>query len=83
MPIMDGLECIKNIREFELANDLQPTTIISVTAYDRDLQEVLLAGADGLIAKPIRKDKFLQTLRIFSASNHPKNTSNMMQPLSL
>jgi len=30
-----------------------------VTAYEKNLQEVRLAGADELIAKPIRKDKFL------------------------
>ncbi|KAL4430506.1 hypothetical protein ABPG74_005431 [Tetrahymena malaccensis] len=64
MPIMDGLECIKHIREFETANSLKKSIIITVTAYEREQQEVILAGANALIAKPIQKDKFLQTLRI-------------------
>ncbi|KAL4475560.1 hypothetical protein ABPG72_009249 [Tetrahymena utriculariae] len=69
MPIMDGLECIKHIREFETANSLKKTIIITVTAYEREQQEVILAGANALIAKPIQKDKFLQTLRVLQLPN--------------
>ncbi|EAS05134.2 ATPase, histidine kinase-, DNA gyrase B (macronuclear) [Tetrahymena thermophila SB210] len=69
MPIMDGLECIKHIREFETANSLKKSIIITVTAYEREQQEVILAGANALIAKPIQKDKFLQTLRILQLPN--------------
>lgn len=53
MPIMNGLDCIQNIRCFEEANSLRRTIIITVTAYERDLEEILEAGANGLIAKPI------------------------------
>lgn len=66
MPVMDGLECIAHIRDFETSRNLARTIIITVTAYERDLEEVLLAGANSLVSKPIQKDKFIKTLRLIS-----------------
>jgi CheY-like chemotaxis protein len=54
MPIMDGLEATRIIREFEIQGD-QHTPIVAVTAgMDRD--SCLRAGMDEYIAKPVRVD---------------------------
>jgi two-component system cell cycle response regulator DivK len=53
MPVMDGLEATKIIREAEDGR----TPIVAVTAYHRDYHHrALEAGCDGVIPKPINFD---------------------------
>ena len=56
MPKMDGLEATRFIREQELQTG-QHTPIIAMTArvMKGDLEECLLSGMDGYVAKPIHK----------------------------
>lgn len=55
MPIMDGFEATKTIRELEQFND-QATPIIALTAHAgaKDRDRCLAAGMDEYLAKPIR-----------------------------
>ena len=56
MPIMDGKEALRLIREMENAGKIKPTKIIAVTAHgaksDRD--SLLSLGMDGYLKKPYR-----------------------------
>ncbi len=64
MPVMDGLEATRIIREHEISTG-QHTPIVAVTAgMDRD--SCLAAGMDDYIAKPVRVDLLHEILsRIF------------------
>ena len=62
MPVMGGLEAIKQIRA---KADGKEVKIISVTAsaFDEDRQKALEIGADGFLGKPFREDALLEIIR--------------------
>jgi PAS domain S-box-containing protein len=55
MPVMDGLEATRQIREWERRMQITPVPIIAVTAnaFDSDRQRCLAAGMNDFITKPI------------------------------
>jgi PAS domain S-box-containing protein len=65
MPIMDGFEATRKIREIEVANSSTPVPIIALTANasadDRLL--CLQAGMNDIITKPFKRADLFQTLR--------------------
>jgi PAS domain S-box-containing protein len=56
MPIMDGLEATKRIREF---NKTVPIITLTAYAFDQDRKDSLAAGSNDFITKPLRKDELL------------------------
>ena len=60
MPVMNGLEATRLIREFR-----PELPIIATTAYAQtgDEQRLLTASCDGYLAKPIGKEKLLALLQ--------------------
>ena len=60
MPVMDGLEATKKIREFR-----PELPIIAVTAHaaSGDEEKVRIAGCDGYIAKPFDRNKLITVLK--------------------
>ncbi|MDZ7743189.1 MAG: response regulator [Bacteroidota bacterium] len=65
MPVMNGLEATKRIREFR-----PELPIIATTAYAQtgDEQRFLTAGCDGYLPKPIKKDKLLELFQKYLKS---------------
>ncbi|MFA7034094.1 MAG: response regulator [Bacteroidales bacterium] len=59
MPVMDGFEATRRIREFD-----NYTPIIALTAYanDSNKREALNAGCDDFFTKPIRKNMILDVV---------------------
>lgn len=64
MPIMDGYEATKRIRELE-NSELADIPIVAMTAnvFDEDRRAVMGAGMNGHVAKPIDTEKLLELLR--------------------
>ena len=64
MPIMDGIEATKKIREYEIKNNLKHSKIIAVTAnaIDGDEEKFMRIGLDGYITKPVNIDKLIKFL---------------------
>jgi len=64
MPIVDGLEATRNIREFEKENGLSQTPIIALTAnaFESDKKNCFNAGMNGFVAKPIIVDALLDEI---------------------
>jgi len=60
MPVINGLEATRLIREFR-----SELPIIATTAYAQtgDEQRLLTASCDGYLAKPIGKEKLLALLQ--------------------
>jgi PAS domain S-box-containing protein len=64
MPRMDGLTATKLIREHEQREGASRVPIIALTAnaYQHDIDASLGAGCDEHLAKPVTKEKLLETL---------------------
>ena len=52
MPIMGGLDAIRNIREFDLE---VPIYVVTANAFDSDRSAAYNAGCNGFLTKPIKK----------------------------
>lgn len=63
MPVMDGLEATRFIRQKEQDSD-KHTPIIALTAFAmaEDREQLLAKGFDGYVAKPFRLDKLADEL---------------------
>lgn len=63
MPVMDGLEATRQIRHMD-REDAAAVPIIAMTAnaYTDDIEKTIQAGMSIHLAKPLNKDKLLQTL---------------------
>ena len=66
MPVMDGLESTQKIREYESSNtSCRPTPIIAMTANNeqRDHENYLKSGMNGIITKPLEIKKVVTQIR--------------------
>ncbi|MBI9111989.1 AAA family ATPase [Maridesulfovibrio ferrireducens] len=64
MPVMDGYEATKAIRQFELDNKKKITPILALTAnaFLEDAQKCINCGCTDHLAKPIKKKKLISIL---------------------
>lgn len=63
MPVMDGLEATRTIRQME-REDAKEIPIIAMTAnaFDEDVRKCILAGMNEHLAKPLEMEKVIATL---------------------
>jgi len=77
MPVMDGLEVIKLIRNHK---DLKDLYVIALTAYAMkgDALKYTRAGCNGYISKPINQDKFIKAIHdvMNTVLIHKKSSKN-------
>lgn len=64
MPVMDGYEAMRAIRQWERQQQVPPTPIIALTAsvLDEDIRASLSAGANTHLGKPVRKEALLRAI---------------------
>jgi CheY-like chemotaxis protein len=64
MPVMDGYEVVRELKKDPL---LRPIPVIAVTALSMpgDRNNVLAAGFDGYLSKPIDPETFVRTVESF------------------
>ncbi|MBU1420826.1 MAG: response regulator [Proteobacteria bacterium] len=64
MPIMDGYEATRRLREWEHDQGLQATPIIALTAHAfvRFRKKCMDSGCSDYLTKPVRKNTLLQTI---------------------
>lgn len=65
MPVMDGLEATRKMRQYERANNLTPTPIIILTAVlSADMQqEAISSGVNQFLTKPTPLKQLKELLR--------------------
>ena len=70
MPVMNGFEATRKIRELEEYKD---TPIIALTAFAMkgDREKCLDAGTTDYIPKPIDSQEFLKKVKYYTESNEP------------
>ncbi|MFZ0663287.1 MAG: response regulator [Acidobacteriaceae bacterium] len=65
MPVMDGLEFLRQLRAQDLTSDI-PVVMITTESSEEHVREAILAGAQGYIRKPFTaeqvKDRLLPLL---------------------
>jgi signal transduction histidine kinase/CheY-like chemotaxis protein len=61
MPVLDGVDAISAVRRFEDETELSPVPILALTAdvLPETHVNVLNAGADGILTKPLEPDDFI------------------------
>ena len=66
MPVLDGLEAAKRIRELD-REDARSIPIIAMTAnaFDEDIKKSRAAGMDAHLSKPIQVTVMLKTISYF------------------
>jgi len=64
MPVMDGFEAVKKLRENGYRN---PIVMLTANALKIDIDKCFDIGADGHLAKPIELDKFYLVLKKYLA----------------
>jgi CheY-like chemotaxis protein len=71
MPVVDGLEATRMIRDWELANGAARTPIIVLTAsvLEDDVRKTLAAGADAHLSKPVTRGRLLQAIHEVEAND--------------
>ncbi|MGF1904204.1 ATP-binding protein [Aliivibrio salmonicida] len=64
MPVMDGFEATKAIRQLEKNEDMTLTTIIALTAsiLDDDIQKCFDSGMDDYLPKPFRRESLQEKI---------------------
>jgi CheY-like chemotaxis protein len=65
MPMMDGYEAMRRIREWERSHSLPRTPIIAFTAssFEEDVKEAVESGADLHVAKPVKREALAEAIR--------------------
>ena len=65
MPMMDGYEAMRRIRQWEQARGLARTPIIAFTAssFEEDVQLAIQNGADLHVAKPVKKEALAAAIK--------------------
>ena len=68
MPGMDGKDATKAIRRIEDGSPEPPVPIVALTAHalSGDAEEILAAGLDHYLSKPLRKDAILDVIRRYA-----------------
>ncbi|WPC39354.1 response regulator [Clostridium sp. JS66] len=75
MPVMNGIEATKIIREKEIENHIP---IIAITAYalKGDKERFLSKGMDDYIPKPVKMDKLFNVIESHAVSSKEENLKN-------
>jgi CheY-like chemotaxis protein len=65
MPMMDGYEAMRRIRQWEQSRGLARTPIIAFTAssFEEDVQLAIQNGADLHVAKPVKKEALAAAIK--------------------
>ncbi|MBF0379703.1 MAG: response regulator [Magnetococcales bacterium] len=70
MPVMDGYEATRKIREWERNNNFSPIPVLALTAnaMKEDIEKTRNAGCNIHLSKPIRKKRLIDAIAMYTSS---------------
>jgi CheY-like chemotaxis protein len=71
MPVMDGLTCVRRIRELEAEGLIQNLPVIAVTANARG-EQVIAAKKSGMVSLEEKKSSHFRLWRVLANNVEPK-----------
>ena len=80
MPVMDGLEATKQIRQMELCKDL-PIIALTAGAFTTQREAALSAGMNTVVTKPYDVNKIVQTILDLTEQSEVKTQPNINEQL--
>ncbi len=84
MPVLDGLDATRAIREAERATGHHlPIIALTAHAMKGDRERCLAAGMDGYLAKPVQKQELLRALEQFTSTGPSAPTPPPAEPARL
>lgn len=65
MPVMDGYQATREIRQFEADREVDPSWIIALSAHATNdyVQKAREAGVDDYLSKPVSRDQVMEALQ--------------------
>lgn len=77
MPMMDGYEAMRRIRQWEEARGLARTPIIAFTAssFEEDVQRAIESGADLHVSKPVKKESLAAAIKSLLRSDADQSSA--------
>ena len=72
MPLMDGREATRKIRNWEKEEDKHATPIIALTAHavKEEIDKCIDAGCDTHLSKPVKKETLISTIKTITSSTN-------------
>ena len=75
MPVMDGLECTRAIRERERGTARRlPVVAMTAHALRADRERCLESGMDGYVSKPVRVRELSEAIERYAATSEAAET---------
>jgi len=68
MPVMDGMECTREIRKLDSEKSKTPVIAITGNARNYSDEEFKEAGVDAFLQKPLNFDLLVETVKKFTSS---------------
>jgi len=78
MPVMDGYETTRAIRDWEHRHELSPIPIVAMTAYALvgDAEKCFEAGTNRHLPKPVKKSTLFDVIRELFDTDQPQNDND-------
>ncbi len=85
MPVMNGADAARAIRDFERAEGRRPTPILALSAnvMRHQIEEYTAAGMDGFVAKPIDMAALISAIEAFARDAAPGGSNVAGQELAV
>jgi len=80
MPIMDGYQATKRIRQVEGPTKHTPIIAVTASAMHEDQNKCFEAGMDDFVSKPIRPDDLVHTVSRWASIRNDSATSDRKRP---